>query len=87
MPYRYLWTDRGIEFECFGEVSAEEIIESNQRFIEDPKSDESSYQLVAMLHVERWLVSEKHTTQMAAVDFGASKSLGKMRIALVIERR
>ena len=83
MPYETTWEEKGICWTYTGTLTSRAILASNIEFYSDPRSDNSSYQIVDLVNVDR-IDSDKTTMQeLAAFDHAQSKSTKNLKVAFI----
>jgi hypothetical protein len=83
MPYQTRWEKEGVFWKYTGVVTDEDIINSNNEFYGDPRSEESNYQLVDGLDIEQLIISPPSVELLAATDYAAGLSLKPQKVAFV----
>lgn len=83
MPYRTIWEDKGIVWEFYGDVTAQEIEDANDGFYRDLRSDDAKYQIVDATKVTSVEWNELQINITAAYDIGASHSIKNLKMAYV----
>lgn len=83
MSYKTLWENNGVCWQLSGIVTAQEILDSNNEFYQDPRSDTCKYQLVDCTRLEKFELDDSTMKELAAMDYAASLSVKKLKIALV----
>ena len=66
MPYHTNWEPRGIVWEFYGDVTAQEIEEANDNFYRDERSDTAKYQIIDATKVTSVEWSERDIKVIAA---------------------
>lgn len=84
MPHKTTWTANGIIWEYSGIVTLEQVADANTEFYNDPRSDNSKYQIFDVSAVDEIVGDEAQAKRLAAIDHGASRSIPDLKIALVI---
>lgn len=83
MPYRTHWHARGILWEFYGDVTAQEIEDANQEFYADARSERSTYQIIDVRQVSSLTWSDRDIKVTAAYDLGAESTIKKVKVAFV----
>ncbi len=83
MPFKTIWEDRGVLFDFIGVVTAQEIVNAQELFYGDERSDSSKYILFDISSIEQLLIGKQDINLFAARDAGASKSLLSLKVALI----
>lgn len=83
MPYRTHWHARGILWEFYGEVTAQEIEDANKEFYADARSERTTYQIVDVRQVSSLVWSDRDIKVMAAYDLGAESTIKGVKVAFV----
>lgn len=83
MPYRTTWEKRGILWEFYGDVTAQEIEDANDEFYSDGRSDTAKYQIIDALKVTSVEWSERDIKVIAAYDLGAAHVIKNLKVAYV----
>lgn len=83
MPYRTNWEAKGIVWEFFGDVTAQEIEEANAEFYGDERSDLAKYQIIDAMGVTSVEWSERDITATVAQDIGAAHKIEDLNVAYV----
>lgn len=82
MPYEIFWEERGSFWVYSGLVTAEELISSNEEFLNDERCDSARYQLIDMTQITGIEAGSSAMKMLAATDFGAGHYLRRMRVAM-----
>ncbi|MCK5648432.1 MAG: hypothetical protein KAI22_06085 [Gammaproteobacteria bacterium] len=77
------WEEQGVSWQLSGVVTSQEIFDFTNEFYENPKSDAVSYQIVDCLNVERFELGSETMLEIAALDYAASLSICRIKVALV----
>jgi len=83
MPYRTFWEPKGIYWQHYGMVTAEEIFEANNTFYSDRRSDNAHYQIIDCLNVEHIELDETAMLKMAAFDKAHSETTHQLKLAFI----
>lgn len=83
MPYNIEWIDRGVYWSFTGNVTGEDILQSNFDIYGDERFDDLTYQIVNLLDAETINVSERHMQKVAHLDAAAARSNNNIRVAVV----
>ena len=83
MPYRTHWHERGILWEFYGDVTAQEIEEANDAFYRDARSDLAKYQIIDARAVTSVEWQDRDIQATAAYDIGAEATIKNVKVAYV----
>lgn len=83
MPYKTEWEPRGIVWEFFGDVTAEEIDRANAEFYSNPRSDDAKFQIIDARRVDSVEWNEIEISTAAAYDVGADRTIKNIKVAYV----
>ncbi|WP_375202007.1 hypothetical protein [Hyphococcus sp.] len=84
MPFETSWSDRGIHWRYYGDVTAAETRHADAEFYGDARSDRAIYQLIDLREVTR-LDFPLHDQELtAAIDGAASISTPLVRVAFIV---
>jgi len=83
MPYTISWEKNGIVTTYHGVVNAEEILEADRSFYNDPRSDEARYQIADFTKGIPGAIDDKDIITISAYDIGATYSIPELKVALV----
>ena len=83
MPYRTTWHERGILWEFYGDVTAQEIEEANDEFFRDERSGWAMYQIIDARRVTSVAWSDRDIRKTAAFDIGAQHTIKNVKVAYV----
>lgn len=83
MPYTKDWETEGVVTTFFGTVGMEEVFQADKEFYEDPRSDQSKYQITNFSGIAVELANEVDIQKIAAFDAGSSISIPFLKVALV----
>ena len=83
MPYTKDWETEGVVTTFFGTVSIEEVLKADKEFYEDPRSDQSKYQITNFSGIIPELANDVDIKKIAAFDVGSSKSIPLLKVSLV----
>jgi len=87
MPYLTKWEDRGIRWEFFGDVTAEEIEKANKEFYNDERSDRAKYQIVDATKISTVEWNDLEIVKTAAYDIGAGHVIKNLKVAYVAHNK
>tara|TARA_R100000027_G_scaffold2734_9_gene2717 strand:+ start:23205 stop:23579 length:375 start_codon:yes stop_codon:yes gene_type:complete len=85
MPHKTIWEEDGILWEYSGITTVEEVAQANTEFYRDRRSDHCKYQIFNGLGSEEITGTESEIRMLAAIDFGASRSIRNLKVALVVK--
>ncbi len=83
MPYQTTWESRGVVWEFYDHVSAQEIEAANDEFYVDERSDLAKYQIIDASKVTSVEWSERDIKMIAAYDIGADSVIKNLKVAYV----
>jgi hypothetical protein len=83
LAFETIWEDKGVLFTFSGVVTAKEIVNMQELFYGNERSDSSKYILFDVSRVEQMFVEEEEIKIFAARDSGASKSIPFVKVALI----
>lgn len=83
MPYTKDWETEGVVTTFFGTVNIEEVFNADKEFYEDPRSDQSKYQITDFSGITAELANNVDIEKIAAFDAGCSVSIPFLKVALV----
>lgn len=83
MPYTTEWENQGIHWHYWGEVSGEELIQSNLEIYGDERFDRMKYQIVDLTGVDSFDVTHDDMLKMAAYDRAAARSNPSVKVAVI----
>ena len=83
MPFTKDWEKEGVVTTFFGTVSIEEVFKADKEFYEDPRSDQSKYQITNFSGITAELVNDVDLQKIAAFDAGSSMNIPLLKVALV----
>lgn len=83
MPYQITWWEKGIHWQFYGDVTAQEISEANEEFYRDPRSDSAEFQIIDAIEVTHVEWEEKKIKEIAAHDKGASHLIKDLKVAYI----
>lgn len=86
MPYTNQWETEGLYRKFTGEVSGDEILESNFELHEDPKFRTIKYIINDFSALTGHSIKPAHTQAYATTDDIISITKGRLKIALVVTR-
>ena len=85
MPYTKDWETEGVVTTFFGTVSIEEVIRADIEFYEDPRSDNSKFQITDFSGIIPESANDADIQKIAAFDAGSSMSIPLLKVALVTD--
>ena len=83
MPFTKDWETEGVVTTFFGTVSIEEVLKADKEFYEDPRSDQSKYQITDFSGITAELVNDVDIQKISALDAGSSVAIPSLKVALV----
>ena len=83
MPYRLLWEDKGVVLVYLGEISDDDIIQSNLDIYEDKRFEHVRYQIVNLLESDSISFTDNAMHMVASLDAKAATWNPKVRVAIV----
>lgn len=83
MPYSTQWEEKGIYWKYSGTVTHADILNSNDEFYRDERSDNASYQLVDCSKIDCFEILSNTIATVAALDYASSHYLKDLKIALI----
>ena len=86
MPITTYWEPEGFVIKSIGIVTAEEIFESGDDFLQVPDGISPKYQLVDCLEVERFELDEVDVVNISADDLSASRKYPNIKVAMVAQK-
>lgn len=86
MPITTFWEPEGFVFKSSGVVTAEEIFEGGDEFLNVPEGIIPKYQLVDCLEVEQFNLSEVDVVNISADDLSASRKYPNIKVAMVAKK-
>ena len=86
MPYTTVWEDKGVCWIYSGALSSKEILESNNEFYQDSRSDHVSYQIINLTDVENIVFDDLSMEEISAIDYAQSMSVQKLKVAFVCKQ-
>ncbi len=86
MPITTRWEPEGFVFKSSGIVTAEEISESGDDFLNVPEGINPKYQLVDCLEVLEFELSEVDVVNISADDLSASRKYPNIKVAMVAQK-
>ena len=84
MPYTNTWESEGLYRVFVGEITGDEILESNYELHEDPNFQAIKYIINDFIEVTGHSIVTAHTKAYATSDNIISNTKGKLKIALVV---
>jgi hypothetical protein len=82
MPFEITWEPRGVYKKVWGEVTAQEFMQSIAAQQNDPRFDSLKYAINDFLGVEKIHITESDVHMFAATAIGASYSNPKLKIVI-----
>ncbi|HEY4642896.1 MAG TPA: hypothetical protein VII75_16260 [Thermoanaerobaculia bacterium] len=82
MPHSTTWTEQGVIWTFWGNVSGEELVGTSREVCNDPRFATRHYQLVDLMGVERFDVTSDHMIRLAEIDHIAALSNPSVRVAV-----
>lgn len=86
MSHRYVWEGKGLHRYFSGEISGDEILESNFELHEHSKFEEIKYIINDFLEVTGYDIKMSHTKSYASSDSIISRTKGLLYIAIVVNQ-
>ena len=86
MPHTYTWETNGLLRKFTGEISPEDILQSNFELHIHPKFEEIKYIINDFTEVTDLIVDVSHTKIYASTDDIISDTKGKFNIAIVVTK-
>ena len=86
MSYTNSWESEGLYRKFFGEISGDEILESNFELHANPNFKTIKYIINDFLEVTAYSIESSYTKAYASSDAVISNSKGKLNIALVVDQ-
>ncbi len=83
MPYKITWEPTYVSFDYHGEVSSEDIIESNKEVYGDPRFDQIRWELVSFDETESITFTNANIRLIAYMDQAAARSNPHISVAFV----
>ena len=84
MPYETSWSDRGVHWRYYGDVTAAETRRADSEFYGDARADNAIYQLIDLREVTRLDFPPHDQKLTAAIDGAASISTPAVRVAFIV---
>ncbi|WP_428407053.1 hypothetical protein [Hyphococcus sp.] len=84
MPYETTWSERGVHWRYYGDVTAAETRRADAEFYGDPRADQAIYQLIDLREVTRLDFPPHDQELTAAIDGAASISTPAVRVAFIV---
>jgi len=84
MPHTNIWESEGLYRKFTGEISGEEILDSNFELHIDPGFQEIKYIINDFSEVTGHTIENTHTKVYASTDDIVSQTKGELKIALVV---
>lgn len=84
MAYHTTWEENGILWEYSGDVTAEEISESQDEFFADYRSKNARYQIIDASSIDSLIWDQSDIVETSANDVGASMAVKDLRIAFIV---
>ncbi len=86
MPIKTYWEAEGFVYDCSGTVTAQEIFESGDDFLQVPDGVFPKYQLVNCLEVEQFDLNEMDVVNISADDLAASRKYPNIKVAMIAQK-
>ena len=86
MPHSILWESDGLVRKFSGQISGEEILESNFALQAHPKFQTINYIINDFTEVTSHSIEKSHTNAYATTDEIISNEKGKLKIAIVVNQ-
>lgn len=86
MAYTNSWETGGLYRKFFGEISGDEILESNFELQANPNFKTIKYIINDFIEVTAYSIESSHTKAYASSDVVIANSKGKLNIALVVDQ-
>ena len=83
MPYELIWEDRGVVSRYWGDVTYDELVQTNLERNLDPSFERSEYDLAIFSESVVFKLSASNLRALAASDAGASKRNPNFLVAIV----
>ncbi|MDQ8204050.1 hypothetical protein [Pelagicoccus sp. SDUM812003] len=83
MPYRLTWERRTVFFDYFGDVTSQDLLESNQIVYGDERFDKLLWQVVSFEKAEAISHSAAYVKRIAYMDKAAARSNPNITVAFV----
>jgi len=83
MPYTIKWEKNGVVTTYHGVVNADEVLEADRSFYNDPRSDAARYQITDFTQGIPGVIDDKDINNIAAYDIGATYSIPSLKVALI----
>jgi hypothetical protein len=83
MSYKVIWEEKGIYWKYKGILTGDELLQSNMDIYGDSRFDKLRYQIVDMLDVEMFDVSDEVMEEITIMDVGASHTNPRLIVAVV----
>lgn len=84
MAYQTFWEENGICWKYTGDVTAEEISESQDEFFADYRSKNARYQIIDASAIDSLHWDQSDIVETSANDVGASMAVKDLKIAFVV---
>lgn len=85
MSYETHWEENGVVWIFSGVTNSEEILQANMELYNHERAEELFYQILDFTPTERVILTEEDVIKFAALDYGSSHYIKKMKVALVSE--
>jgi hypothetical protein len=82
MPYSTAWDSCGVTWTYWGEVTGEELLQSNREIYDDARFPTMRYQIVDLTRVERFAVRPNDMIALAESDHVAARTNPSIRVAV-----
>jgi len=86
MSYQTIWETKGVLWQYTGIVTTHDVVNSNNEFYGDPRSEDIFYQLVDGSQIEKLELDESALELLAATDYAAALTIRQLKIAFVATR-
>jgi len=86
MSYTNSWETEGLYRKFFGEISGDEILESNFELHANPNFKTIKYIINDFIDVTAYSIESSHTKAYASSDVVIANSKGKLNIALIVDQ-
>ena len=83
MPFTINWEEQGSVTSYYGTVDISEVFETDREFYNDPRSDSSKYRIIDFSQATPGFVDESLIEDIAAMDYGASRSIPRLNVAFI----
>lgn len=83
MPYKISWSETCVEWNYFGSITGNEIIDPITEIFGDPRFDNLRYQIADLTQIMRAEVDEREMKKAAYLDRAAAQSNPNIRVAII----